>query len=131
MKKKKSAAKKSAPKKAATKKAVKKAVVKKAAPKKTVKKVIKKKAAPQKATPKKATPKKAAPKKIAKAPAKAKATAKPRTAHLAAVTTLYRAWCDTQSVWISPDWTTLDQANADAQTHIGLGHLVEVKQKVG
>jgi hypothetical protein len=57
----------------------------------------------------------------------------PPTARIAAaaIPTLYRAWCDTQSVWISPDWTTMDQANADAETHANMGHLVEVKQKIG
>ena len=47
------------------------------------------------------------------------------------ITTQYRAWCDTDTKWISGNWTTQTQANQDAQTHIDLGHLVEVKQKVG
>lgn len=60
-----------------------------------------------------------------------KSPRKPSLTRVAAVTTQYRAWCDTQSIWISPDWTTQAQADADAQTHAAMGHLVEVKQKAG
>jgi|GEM_PF-6577510 hypothetical protein len=100
---------------------------KKPAPKKKVasakKATSKKKATLKKKATKKVVPtkRKAAPKKKAAAPKKTSLIRDLRQPKG------WRAWCNTQSIWIGPWRTDEATANQDAQPHIDTNHITEIK----